>query len=584
MMIGGIILAACVLQPVQTSAAPIETPDTPKVIKISYLAPEMPANPFPTDGAIQQNLNITLAWSGGDLDGEAVTYTVYQVFNDASGPKALSIDQGGTSYPMSKLTPNTVYFWRIVAKDASGERTPGPVWRFVTGNDNDQRPKVDVKINGGDTPVYLSDQNTFTVSWASTNAISCSGWGEMEGKLGVSGSYTTGPKAIGNYAYIISCSNSIGTSTVSIDLQIGSSITNNLHSITVGDRHACVLTGGGGIKCWAWNSTGRLEDGTTPLYQSIPMEVAGLSSGVVSISAGLDHTCALTDTGGVKCWGSNEFGQLGDGTTNWHQTNPVDVIGLSSGVVAISAGENHTCALTRAGGVKCWGSNYYGELGDGTTQKIRATPVDVFGLASGVISVAAGTHYTCALTVGSAVKCWGENQSLDPSTLEITNGTTPLDAAGLSSGVAAISAGEGNICGLILGGVKCWGNGYVGWIGQNPTGSGLIKRDVVGLSPGVAAIAAGNFKSCLLNTISGVKCWDNEDYGEKVAGVSINQTTAQDVAGLTSRVVAIAAGPNFECALTNLGTVKCWGFSDFFEMKGKPKFGFNTVMNVVGLP
>src|SRR3990170_2637750 len=225
-------------------------------------------------------------------------------------------------------------------------------------------------------------------------------------------------------------------------------------AVTAGGMHTCALTTGGGVKCWGANGFGQLGDGTTT-YRTTPVDVAGLSSGVAAVTAGDWHTCALTTVGGVKCWGANGFGQLGDGRTA-NRPTPVDVTGLSRGAAAVTAGGAHTCALTTGGGVKCWGANGFGRLGDGTTTD-RTTPVDVTGLSSGVAAVTAGDWHTCALTTVGGAKCWGANGFFQLGDGTRTDRTTPVDVAGLPSGVAAVAAGGSHTCAVTTGGgVKCW--------------------------------------------------------------------------------------------------------------------------------
>jgi alpha-tubulin suppressor-like RCC1 family protein len=150
---------------------------------------------------------------------------------------------------------------------------------------------------------------------------------------------------------------------------------------------------------------------------------------IAAIAASTYHTCALTTAGGVLCWGLNEYGQLGDGTTTDRST-PVGVAGLGSEVAALAADGYYTCALTTAGGVKCWGSNWSGQLGDGTTTD-RLTPVDVAGLGSGAVAIASGGGHTCALLTAGRVKCWGSDHSGQLGLGTVVYSTTPVDVVTL---------------------------------------------------------------------------------------------------------------------------------------------------------
>ncbi len=350
-------------------------------------------------------------------------------------------------------------------------------------------------------------------------------------------------------------------------------------AVSAGGAHTCAVTAAGGVKCWGFNFFGQLGNGTTSgpdcggFCYATPVDVSGLTSGVAAVSAGGAHTCALTAAGGVKCWGYNGLGQLGDGTTT-NRSTPVDVTGLTSGVAAVSAGFQHTCALTTGAGVKCWGLNSAGQLGDGTNTgpqtcivfagPCSTLPVDVSGLTSGVVAVSAGAFHTCALTSGGGVKCWGNNGNGQLGDGQACGFfcTTPVSVSGLTSGVVAVSAGAFHTCALTsAGGVKCWG-----WDGNGQLGDGqacgffncTTPVDVTGLTSGVAAVSAGDEHTCALTTGGGVKCWGHNGFGQLGNGTTTNSSTSVDVTGLVTRVAAVSAGGFHTCALTT-GGVKCWG-------------------------
>jgi alpha-tubulin suppressor-like RCC1 family protein len=358
-------------------------------------------------------------------------------------------------------------------------------------------------------------------------------------------------------------------------------------AIALGGAHTCALTASGGAKCWGLNDFGQVGANDACVVCKKPVDVSGLTNGVTALAAGDEHTCALTASGRVKCWGLNDAGQLGDGTTTDRST-PVNVSRLTSGVGAIAAGGHHTCALTSAGGAKCWGENFFGQLGDGATTD-RSTPANVSGLASGVSAIAAGFSHTCALTASGGVKCWGDNGEGQLGDGTTTNRHTPVDVSGFQSGVSAIAAGGDDAggdhtCALTAaGGVKCWGRNDSGQLGDGTTAERHTPVDVSGLTSGVSAIAAGGDHTCALTASGGVKCWGDNYSGQLGDGTTTDRSIPVDVSGLTSGVSAIAAGGEHTCALTASGGVKCWGYNDAGQLGDGTITERHTPVNVSGL-
>lgn len=161
------------------------------------------------------------------------------------------------------------------------------------------------------------------------------------------------------------------------------------------------------MKCWGENTEGQLGDGTRTNHAT-PVEVSSLGDRVLAVAAGAWHSCALTTDGGLKCWGDNGDGGLGNG--EWlDRRTPDDVLGLGTGVRSVTAGWGYTCAVTTDSRVKCWGANYYGQVGEGTTTN-RNIPVDVTALGNAVSTIDGGAYFACATTTAGRVACWGSNE------------------------------------------------------------------------------------------------------------------------------------------------------------------------------
>ena len=266
------------------------------------------------------------------------------------------------------------------------------------------------------------------------------------------------------------------TSTPAAPVDV-SGLTSGAVAVSAGSYHTCALTSGGGVKCWGGNSRGQLGNNNAPTDSALPVDVSGLTSGVAAVRGGL-HTCALTSGGGVKCWGYNQYGQLGNNYAPTDSAAPVDVSGFTSGVAGVSTGNLHTCALTSGGGAKCWGNNSQGQLGNNASNP-TAAPVDVAGLTSGVAAVSATGYQTCALTTGGGVKCWGNNLYGQLGNNASNLSAAPVNVLGLASGAAAVSVGDYHTCALTSGGVKCWGNNEGGQLGDTTKIDRGLPGDVV---------------------------------------------------------------------------------------------------------
>lgn len=344
----------------------------------------------------------------------------------------------------------------------------------------------------------------------------------------------------------------------------------NLPVIAAGSSHTCALSAlsGGTVSCWGNNDTGQLGDGATQTRLS-PTEVPGLT-GVTAIVAGAQHTCALIgSTGGVKCWGSHAVGQLGTGPTGSSST-PVDVLDSLSqplvGVAEITAGRNHTCARFSTGGLVCWGWNMSGQLGDGTTTN-RTVATAVQGYSSDVAQVSAGYAHTCFVRASTKeVMCFGENiyGALG------NNSTIPSSTAVLVSGIntaVEVSAGDRFTCARLSSGeVQCWGANGSGSLGNGSTTDSLVPVSV-GSSPLNASIVdsggatgdADKFACAVLASSGQAQCWGTGTFGVLGNGAETQQTLPVNVTGLTE-VVALSSGSFHSCAWIGTCSIKCWGY------------------------
>jgi alpha-tubulin suppressor-like RCC1 family protein len=450
------------------------------------------------------------------------------------------------------------------------------------GNGTVTQSLTPVTVTGLTTATSISSGVGFVCALLSTNTIKC--WGQNNyGQIGnntvvdaltptsVSGITTASKLGSGDsFACVILSDQTARCWGDNSSGQLGNGNTNNiltpsqvpnLTNVIAAANSAsstCALLSDKTIKCWGSNSSSTLGNGTT-LDSSVPVAVTGISTATAISGGGSSgHMCALLTSQGIKCWGYNGNGQLGNNSTTTAST-PVDVSGITT-ATAIASGHNHVCALLANQTVKCWGNNVNGQLGDGTTTQ-SLVPVDVSGITTAV-AIASGFNISCALLSDQTIKCWGLNSfgQLGNNALG-TNSSVPVTVSGISNAISlSRSSGSNHMCAVLADQTaKCWGKNTDGQLGNNAVVHSGVPVAVVGLNS-VYSMSLGLSYSCAIITDKSMRCWGINNTGQLGIGNTTKQLLPTPVLSQTPFLNS-NANNSTSCAVNSDQTLSCWGFN-----------------------
>jgi E3 ubiquitin-protein ligase HERC3 len=390
-----------------------------------------------------------------------------------------------------------------------------------------------------------------------------------------------------------------------------------VRKIAAGHYHACAILTENAVKCWGENAHGQLgvgdlEDrGDEPgeMGNALPFVDLDTDLRIRELALGRDHSCALFGANFVKCWGSNEYGQLGLGDTidrggmsdDMGNALPLVRISEDQTITSLTAGSEHTCALLSDGSVRCWGRNHFGQLGLGHTDNfaddweelIPDANVDL-GAGRTAVQIDAGYAHTCALLDDATIKCWGLNEhgqlgigstfNRGDSALEMAHYLQEVDFGIIPGTPIYVGSGGNHSCALFDNGyVRCWGEGRYGLMGigneediQDEADDYIVNAQVDwGMVPN-AMLTVGGFHNCAKGT-GGIACWgmnlmgqlgngrsDGESVGDDYfdMGIFLDHTDLGDAA-----VTQMESGWHFTCArILFVDRVKCWGWNAHGEL------------------
>lgn len=382
--------------------------------------------------------------------------------------------------------------------------------------------------------------------------------------------------------------------------------------ISAGYRHVCAILQDQSLKCWGANFTGQLGlgdinhrgDNAGEMGDNLPTVDVGTGRTVIDVAGGEGHTCALLDDHTVKCWGKNDFGQLGQGNTanlgdgagEMGDTLPVVNLGSNKKALSLTAFGYATCAILDDHSVKCWGNNDYGHLGVGADGAHRGDDASEMGdnlpalnLGTGryALQVALGMYHGCALLDTHQIKCWGSGYEgrlgygnetqIGAALMGDSHNTVAL---GTGRSVVAVAAGYDHTCALLDdSSVKCWGRNTYGALGLGHLddigdGAGEMGDSLPAVSLGTGRfaikLAVSNHFTCAVLDNSRVKCWGRGEAGRLGQGSTVDIGGAAGemgdalseinlLTGGSRAVLDLVTRESTSCAILDDHTLKCWG-------------------------
>ncbi|RKH03711.1 RCC1 domain-containing protein [Corallococcus carmarthensis] len=584
--------------------------------------------------------------------GEALTYSIS---SSATGSGAFSPPNGGitllntagafvSQYSPPTVATETVFSHTVTATNAAGhsisttfttkvmppETTNGVIdtsvavlFNPVINGLNAQRTGTNVKFSAtvaDDTP-----EEALTYAWTFTPST-----GTTPDPL-PEFTTQTNPTTLQHYATTLQgdlklsvTDTNNGTTTLNYKLTpdqfpdepVAQGPLDGISTLRGGSNHTCAMLNDGSVRCWGYGAYGQLGYASTSNWGNTQARLpylagpVGILGKATKLATGGDHSCVLLDSGLVRCWGRNDFGQLGYNTTqnlgDGEAVTEFGYVNLGGPAIRLSAGKDHTCAVMDTGKVRCWGRNNAGQLGYGHTDTIgdneqpwQAGDVDLGNNTA--TDVAAGENHTCALLSTGRLLCWGKNTygqlgypHLQAVGASLKPGSqTPVEPTGL---VAQVSVDRNATCALLRSGsVVCWGNNYLGQVGSGGGGTQIgvceysqpwaITCYVKYLgNPGTTAVdfggvtalqvSSGNDHSCALLSTGDVRCWGSNSAYQlgNTGGTAVVPAASVELGGSTAYQVSV--GDNHSCALLSTGKARCWGLGS------QGQLGYGATTNV----